>query len=401
MKGGDAVLEIGPLTLVSALGRGLDATFAKLAQGESGLEPYHTAGGLACAVGRVSGLDEVVLPKSLTRYDCRNHRLAALALETDGFAAAVGRLVREVGAGQLGLVIGTSTSGIASTEAAYRDSTFAIADALPATFPYRETHNVFACADFTRRYLGVKGPAFVISTACSSSAKAFATGARLILTGLCRAVVVGGVDSLCDTTLYGFQSLGLLARGRPRPFSADRDGIAIGEAAGFAILAAPGILGDPGTLRLAGIGESADAYHMTAPHPEALGACEAMAAALTDAGWCASAVDYIHLHGTGTVANDAAEDLAIAKIGCRQTPVSSTKGATGHTLGAAGACAVAIAGLAVREGFIPGTTNTLARDPALQSALVLQGRSSPVRRVVINTFGFGGSNCSLALEGGL
>ncbi len=398
--GGDGVFEIGPLTLVSALGRGLDATFAKLARGESGLAPHTTASGLVCAVGRVSGVDDVVLPKTLARYDCRNHRLAALALETDGFAEAVGRLAGKWGAGRIGVVVGTSTSGIASTEAAYRDPAFAIANALPATFPYRETHNVFACADFTRRYLGVKGPAFVISTACSSSAKAFATGARLIRTGVCRAVVVGGVDSLCDTTLYGFQSLGLLAPRSPRPFSADRDGIAIGEAAGFAILAAPGVLDDEGSMRLAGIGDSADAYHMTAPHPEALGAWEAMAAALGDAGWRASDLDYIHLHGTGTIANDAAEDLAIIKIGGRATPVSSTKGATGHTLGAAGACAVAIVGLAMRAGFIPGTTNTVARDPALQSALVLQGRLSPVRRVLINTFGFGGSNCSLALEGG-
>ncbi len=390
--------EIGPLTLVSALGRGLDATFATLARGESGLKPHTTAGGLVCAVGRVSGVEDVVLPRILARYDCRNHRLAALALETDGFSETVERLVRTFGAGQIGVVVGTSTSGIAKTEAAYRDPAFAVTDALPASFPYRETHNVFACADFTRRYLGLKGPAFVISTACSSSAKAFATGRRLIRTGICRAVVVGGVDSLCDTTLYGFQSLGLLAAKSPRPFSADRDGIAIGEAAGFAILAAPGVLGDGGGMWLRGIGDSADAYHMTAPHPEALGACEAMSAALADAGWRPSDLDYIHLHGTGTLANDAAEDLAIAKIGCHATPVSSTKGATGHTLGAAGACAVAIAHLAMREGFIPGTTNTLARDPLLQSALVLQGRLSPVRRVLINTFGFGGSNCSLALE---
>ena len=397
---GRDAFEIGHLSLVSALGRGLDATFTKLIRGESGLQPYTTASGLACAVGRASGVEDVVLPRTLGRYDCRNHRLAALALETDGFSEAVERLVRKLGASRIGVVVGTSTSGIAKTEAAYRDPAFALADALPATFPYRETHNVFACADFTRRYLGLKGPAFVISTACSSSAKAFATGLRLIRTGICAAVVVGGVDSLCDTTLYGFQSLGLLAAKSPRPFSADRDGIAIGEAAGFAILAASGVLEDSGGMRLAGIGDSADAYHMTAPHPEALGAREAMSAALTDAGWHPSDLDYVHLHGTGTVANDAAEDLAITNIGCRATPVSSTKGATGHTLGAAGACAVAIAGLALREGFIPGTINTLARDPALQSALVLQGHFSPLRRILINTFGFGGSNCCLALEGG-
>ncbi|MHB8253563.1 MAG: beta-ketoacyl-ACP synthase [Acidiferrobacter sp.] len=394
-------LEIVRYTLVSALGRGLKATFASLHSGQSGLQPYTTAGGLACEVGRAAGIEDVVLPQVLSRYDCRNHRLTALALETDGFAEAVGRLVRKVGAQHVGVVVGTSTSGIASTEAAYRDPSFAEADALPASFPYRETHNVFACADFTRRYLDLKGPALVISTACSSSAKAFATAARLIRSGTCRAVVVGGVDSLCDTTLYGFQSLGLLSRTKTRPFSADREGISIGEAAGFAILAPPGVLEEGGGIRLAGIGDSADAYHMTAPHPQALGAWEAMSTALSEAHWGPQELDYIHLHGTGTIHNDAAEDIGILKLGCQETPVSSTKGATGHTLGAAGICAVAIVGLAMREGFIPGTANTLARDPALRSALVLVGRASRVRRVLINTFGFGGSNCSLALEGGL
>jgi len=391
-------LKIAHYTLVSALGRGLNETFATLYSGRSGLQAYTTVGGLVCDVGRVSGVEDVGIPQSLSRYGCRNNLLAALALETDGFAGTVSELVQKVGAHRIGVVVGTSTSGIAVTEAAYRDPFFGNSGVLPVSFPYRETHNVFSCADFTRRYLGLTGPAFVISTACSSSAKAFATAARLIHSGICRAVVVGGVDSLCDTTLYGFQSLGLLSRTRTQPFGAGRDGISIGEAAGFAILAAPGVLEEAYGMMLAGIGDSADAYHMTAPHPQGLGAWEAMSAALAAAHRAPRDLDYIHLHGTGTIHNDAAEDLAILKLGCQETPVSSTKGATGHTLGAAGACAVAIVGLAMSEGFIPGTVNTEVRDPALQSALVLEGHRATVRCALINTFGFGGSNCSLVLE---
>lgn len=396
MRRGD-LLCIRHATFTSALGRGRDAAFASLLLGESGLKPQLLDDGFSCEVGRVAGVEDVRLPAALGRYDCRNNRLAALALETDGFAEAVARSVDRFGASAVGVVVGTSTSGIATTEAAFRGGAFAKTHALPAGFPYRETHNVFSCADFTRRYLALKGPALVISTACSSSAKAYATAARLIQSGVCRAVVVGGVDSLCDTTLYGFRSLGLLSSHKTRPFSADRDGISIGEAGGFALLTTC----DPdhsADMILAGVGDSADAYHMTAPHPEGLGAWEAMAAALYDADCQPQDIDYVHLHGTGTIHNDAAEDVAILKLGCRDTPVSSTKGATGHTLGAAGACAVGIAALAMEKGFIPGTVNTKAQDPLLHTNLLLVGRQAKVRRVLVNTFGFGGSNCSLVLE---
>jgi len=389
-------LIITRYTLVSALGRGAKAQLKALRANASGLRMRLLAGGLPVALGEVCGLEDVIIPAHLSRYDCRNNRIAALALETDGLAEAVAQCVRSFGADRIGLVVGTSTSGIAQTEAAYRDSEFGQTGALRGDFPYRETHNVFSCADFTRRYLGLKGPAFVISTACSSSAKAFGTAARLLRSGSCRAVVVGGVDSLCDTTLYGFQSLGLLAKKGPKPFSADRDGIGIGEAAGFAIVMAAE---DAQTgLYVAGIGDSADAYHMTAPHPEALGARAAMGGALTQAGWTASQLDYIHLHGTGTIHNDAVEDLAIRQLDCAAIPASSTKGAIGHTLGAAGICGVVLTAECMRGEWIAGTTSTEARDPLLGCNLVLSGRPGRINRALINTFGFGGSNCCLALE---
>ena len=391
-------IAIHRYTLTSAFGRGLAATRAGLMGGRSMLATHVLEDGFPCAIGRVPGIEDVVVPERLARYDCRNNRLAQLALETDGFGDAVAAVIREVGAGRVGVVIGTSTSGIATTEAAYRSAAFAKEGTLAADFPYRETHNVFSCADFVRRYLGAQGPALVVSTACSSSAKAFVAAARLVASRTCRAVIVGGVDSLCDTTLYGFHSLGLLSRGHPRPFSADRDGIGIGEAAGFALVGSPELFGARGGLHLVGAGESADAYHMTAPHPEALGAREAIAAALRDAAWGPGDVDYVHLHGTGTLHNDAAEDRGLARLGLATTPAGSTKGAVGHTLGAAGMCGVAFVGQGMDAGFMPGTANTLARDPAFHSDLLLAGRPGVIRRALVNTFGFGGSNCSLALE---
>lgn len=390
-------LAITHYTLTSAFGRGLAAQRAGLMSGRSMLVPHTLADGTACMIGQVAGLEEVVMPAALTRYDCRNNRLARFALDADGFAQAVGATARRVGAWRIGVVIGTSTSGIAATEAAYRAPVFQGPGALPVDFPYRETHNVFSCADFVRRYLGVKGPALVVSTACSSSAKAFATGARLIASGVCQAVVVGGVDSLCDTTLYGFHALNLLSRTHPRPFDADRDGIAIGEAAGFALLAPAGDCGESRGLRLVATGDSADAYHMTAPHPEARGACAALEATLTSAGWRPDTVDYVHLHGTGTAHNDAAEDLALRRAGLGAVPASSTKGAIGHTLGAAGMCGVVLTAEAMAAGFLPGTVATRLPDPRFRSRLLLSGESGAIRRALVNTFGFGGSNCCLAL----
>ena len=394
---GDA-LAIIRYTLTSAFGRGLAAHRAGLMSGRSMLIPHTLGDGTACTIGRVAGLEGVVMPAALARYDCRNNRLARLALDTDGFAQAVDATARRLGAERIGVVVGTSTSGIAATEAAYRAPVFQGRGALPVDFPYRETHNVFSCGDFVRRYLGVKGPALVVSTACSSSAKAFATGARLIASGACRAVVVGGVDSLCDTTFYGFHALNLLSRTHPRPFDVDRDGIAIGEAAGFALLAPAGDLGESRGLRLAATGDSADAYHMTAPHPEARGACAALEATLTSAGWRPDTVDYVHLHGTGTAHNDAAEDLALIRTGLGAVPASSTKGAIGHTLGAAGMCGVVLTAEAMAAGFLPGTVATRSPDPRFRSRLLLSGEPGVIRRALVNTFGFGGSNCCLALE---
>ncbi|MGA8784182.1 MAG: beta-ketoacyl-ACP synthase, partial [Polaromonas sp.] len=275
-----------------------------------------------------------------------------------------------------------------------------VSGALPADFIYNTTHNTFSVADFTRHYFGLTGPAAVVSSACSSSAKVFASARRMMAAGLIDAAVVGGVDSLCLTTLYGFNSLGLMSSQPCRPFDVARDGISIGEAAAFALLErVPGSLDEDAVLLL-GVGESSDAYHMSSPHPEGLGARMAMQAALEMAHLHAADIDYINLHGTATPSNDASEAKAVAALFGSSTPCSSTKGATGHTLGAAGGLEAVICALALQHGLMPGGVNTQNLDPALPLNYLLENREQAVSYVLSNSFGFGGTNCSLVLGRG-
>lgn len=349
---------------------------------------------LATFVGEVSGVDAVRLPAHLSAFDCRNNRLALQGLMQDGFADAVAAACDKYGAQRVGVFIGTSTSGILQTELAYRRCD-PVSGALPADFMYGTTHNTFSVADFTRQYLGLTGPAVVVSSACSSSAKVFASARRMMATGLIDAAVVGGVDSLCLTTLYGFNSLGLISTQACRPFDATRDGISIGEAAAFALLERVPEHLDENAVLLLGVGESSDAYHMSSPHPDGLGARMAMQAALTMADLDAADIDYINLHGTATQSNDAAEAKAVSALFGSTTPCSSTKGATGHTLGAAGGIGAVICALALQHGLLPGGLNTQKRDPALPLNYLLENREQSVNHVLLNAFGFGGTNCSL------
>jgi len=264
---------------------------------------------------------------------------------------------------------------------------------LPLTVRYRHTQNLFSVSDVVRRQLRLTGPVASISTACSSSAKVFASASRWMAAGLCDAVVVGGVDSLCFMTLYGFASLGLLSDRPCRPCDANRDGLSIGEAASFILLERERHHDD--CLRFLGYGESSDAHHMSTPHPEGLGAALAMARALERAELKPIDIDYINLHGTGTPANDLAEDRAIWGTFGGRTPCSSTKERTGHTLGAAGATEAILTLLCLRHDFIPGMVRVEQADPQLRSGLVLRSEFRPLRAAISNSFGFGGSNCSL------
>jgi len=340
-------------------------------------------------LGRVLGLEHVPLAPGFEHYDCRNNRLALIALTQDGFEDAVRRASGRYGAQRVAVILGTSTSGIRETELLYQRRN---GGALPATTGfYRHRHNLFALPEFVRDYLGLGGLAQAISTACSSSAKAFASAHRSISAGLCDAAVVGGVDTLCFTTLFGFRSLGLLAPCPCRPWAADRNGISVGEAGGFALMERAG----EGVVVLEGYGESSDAYHMSAPHPEGASVALAMQQALDRADCAPADVDYINLHGTGTPANDRAEDLAVCRVFGPDVLCSATKGLTGHALGAAGILEAVICMLALEHGLLPGTANTTARDPALAANLLLEPRRRALGRAVTNSFGFGGSNCSL------
>ncbi len=388
-------LWLSHFTATSSIGRGLDQTLAALRQRRGGLAPcaFDTVD-LATFIGEVAGVDAVQLPAHLADFDCRNNRLALLGLTQDGFAEAVRAAVAKYGADRIGVILGTSTSGILQTELAYRRRD-PVTGALPADFNYRTTHNTFSVADFTRRCFGLTGPAVVVSSACSSSAKVFGSARRMLAAGLMDAAVVGGVDSLCLTTLYGFSSLGLISERACRPFDAQRNGISIGEAAAFALLQRTPEHLDADAVLLLGIGESSDAYHMSSPHPEGLGARMAMQDALKMAGLKSSDIDYIHLHGTATQSNDAAEAKAVRCVFGADTPCSSTKGATGHTLGAAGGVGAVICALGLQHGLLPSGLNTEQLDPALGLDYLLQNREQPVARMLSNAFGFGGTNCSL------
>ena len=389
-------LALSSFTASSALGCGLPATLAALHAGRSGLAPCaFESVTLDTCVGEVAGVDASALPPALSaEFDCRNNRLAWLGLNQDGFAQAVERAAGRYGRARLGIFLGTSTSGILETELAYRRRD--PAGALPADFRYAGAHNSFSLAAFVRRALRLGGPAVVISSACSSSAKAFASARRAIETGVIDAALVGGVDTLCLTTLYGFHSLQLVSRTPCRPFDVARDGISIGEAAAFALLE-PAAGSAAGSVLLLGTGESSDAYHMSSPPPDGAGARAAMQAALDDAGLTPADIDYVNFHGTGTPNNDEAEGRAVAGVLGTHLPGSSTKGATGHTLGAAGALEAVICALALQEGLMPGGVNTTQVDPALPVHYLRANRNAPLRRVISNSFGFGGTNCSLIL----
>ncbi len=384
-------LAVSHYTLVSALGHGREAALAALRDDRTGLAArgFETAK-LDTWLGVVDEADTLALTGELSSFDCRNNRLAELGLRADGFGDAVRHAAARWGAHRVGVFLGTSTAGILQTEVAYRERD--ATGALPSWLHYGHTHNTYSVSAYVRAALGLQGPAYVVSTACSSSAKVFAAAARMIDAGIVDAAVVGGVDSLCMTTLYGFASLELLSPQICRPWDAERNGLSIGEAAAFALLERD--CAQPQAWLL-GAGESSDGHHMSSPHPEGAGAVQAMRAALAQARLQPSDVDYLNLHGTGTPGNDAAEDIAVCAVFGHELPCSSTKGHTGHTLGAAGGVEAAIGMLALRHGVMPAGLNVQTPDPALKANYLRETRQQTVRVVASNSFGFGGSNASL------
>ncbi|MDQ6993882.1 MAG: beta-ketoacyl-ACP synthase [Mariprofundus sp.] len=340
-----------------------------------------------------------ILRSELSRYHSRNSRMALAALDCENahFRAAVNAAVEKYGKHRVGTIIGTSTSGIYETERAYQGCLKT--GTQPSAFNFQHQHAWVATGDFLKRELGLTGPCYAISTACSSSGKAIAAGQRLIESGICDAVVVGGVDSICHLTLHGFHSLELTAETPCKPLDRDRNGISLGEGAGLLLLERNQLDQHPALI---GFGESSDAYHMTAPCPDGSGSALAMQKALTATGLDADKLDYINLHATGTRMNDQSEMQAMATIFNDQTACSGTKGITGHTLGAAGAIEAIIVLLALENGFTPGTCNIQHVDEAFkQNNIITHTLSKPdMHYVMSNNFGFGGNNVSLIFAKG-
>ena len=388
-------LQISAFTATSAVGVGKAPLLAALEQGRSGLRANDFGPApLPTWIGRVDGLEELQLPPALAEWDCRNNRLAWLGLHADGFMEAVAAARARHGAARIALILGTSTASIGETELAYTQL-----DENGGFRPDQQRprlHTPHSLALFVQQVLQLEGPCETISTACSSSAKAFASAERLIRLGLVDAAVVGGVDTLCGSVLFGFNSLELVSPQPCRPFDAQRDGISLGEAAGFALLER-----GTGPLQLLGYGESSDAHHMSTPHPEGLGAEHALDDALARAGLGTDAIDYINMHGTASTKNDEVEGGLVARRFPATTHASSTKGFTGHTLGAAGIVEAVISLLALETGLKPGTVNCQEIGVDFGPQIKLEPARGEVKYALSNSFGFGGNNCALIFGKGV
>lgn len=372
----------------NALGAGMVDMVAALEGGRSGLAPCRLDIPFRTATGALPDLLPA-LPGALADHDTRVCRIAQLAY--DGVAASVASAVRRHGRDRVATVLGTSTGGILETERALEHH--AAHGRLPEGFHLRRQHAFDGLLEVVLHLAGAGGPSWIVSTACSSSAKVLGSARRLLAAGLADAVLVGGADSLCHTTLRGFGSLQALSERPCRPFSSARDGTSIGEGAAFMLLERDG----EGPARLLGVGESSDAHHMSHPRPDGEGAEAAMVEALAQAGLSGAEVDHVNAHGTATPANDVIEARAIHRVVGPGVPVTSTKGYTGHMLGAAGITEAVFAVLAIEHGFVPACLGADPVDPAVELDVVRATRRLRIRNVLSNSFAFGGSNAAVLL----
>lgn len=399
-------LRVTAFTATCAAGRGKSALSAALRGRHSPLRRNDfTTGALPTYIGRVDGLEAAALPTQWRAWDCRNNRLAWLAIQQDGFLQATQAAIARHGATRVAVLMGTSTSSIGASEEAY--ARLSADGQFPTDLAHPQVHSPHSLGAFVAQALGAHGPCVTVATACSSSAKVFAQAERLIRCGLVDAAVVGGVDSLCQSVLHGFKALGLLSSQPCRPFDADRDGINLAEAGGFALLeraSSAVALTHPAQesapeVYLIGHGESSDAHHMSAPHPQGLGARQAMLEALARAGLTPAQVDYLNLHGTATPKNDEVEAAVVAELFPPSTRAGSTKGWTGHPLGSAGILEAVVSLLALQQGWNPGTLHCDQPDPAAGEAfkrlLQREAMQASIGVAMSNSFGFGGNNCSL------
>ena len=383
---------LNALGVVSAAGSGAEETARRIFSGQSGVEPSD-----AFTAGREIpvGIARAPLP-SLSAFDptvrSRNNQLAFVAAEQ--LRHSVEHAVEQFGADRVAVVVGTSTSGIGESELALKHR--AATGELPTHYAFHQ-QELNSPAVFLAQLFGARGLSFVHSSACSSGAKAMASAARLLRSGLADAVVTGGVDSLSGFTIAGFSALNLISKQRCNPLSANRDGINIGEAAALFLMTR-----EPAAVRLCGWGETSDGHHFSAPDPTGHGATLAIQAALRQAGLSADAVEYVNLHATGTRANDSMEGAVVHAQFGSETPLSGTKPLTGHTLGAAGALEAAVCWLTMQDenaqGLLPPHLwdGEPDRDmPPLHVVRPEEKLSRPPRVTLSTSFAFGGANAAL------
>lgn len=380
-------VSITAYSVCSALGAGVADHVRALAMGRGALQPAAPEWNVATYVGALGPLAD--LPGELRGFDSRLARLTAQLL--GDLMPDLRRARERWGAGRVAVLLGTSNAGIHASELAHAE--WLASGALPPGYDFAAQHAYDGILHIVQRLAGLSGPAMVVSTACSSGAKVLATAQRWIAAGRIDAALVGGVDTLCGTTLHGFASLGAISAQACRPFDRDRDGISIGEGGGLLLLER----GGDARVRLLAVGESCDAHHLSAPHPEGAGAEAAMRRGLALAGLAPEAVAYVNAHGTATPLNDIAEGLAIQGVFGDGVQVSSTKGYTGHLLGAAGAVEAVLSALCLENGLIPGNLGCTVPDPAIPVRLAMAPASAPLRVVVSNSFAFGGNNAAVVL----
>lgn len=387
-------MAIAARAVVTAAGVGEALLLQALREHRSALRPNTVSSRpMNTMVGEVPGVDQATVPRALQHLDCRNHRLAAMAI-SGGFEASVQAVLHRFGGARIGVVMGTSTSSIAASEAAYRqrDDKGCVPEALRVP----QLHSLHALGSFVQQALGLGGPAVTLSTACSSSAKGLAVAQRWLALNLVDAVVAGGADSLCDSVLFGFNALQLVSSEPCRPFDPARCGINLGEAAGFMLLMREGDAPD-GCVRVLSVGESSDAHHPSAPQPEGSSIEAAVRQALSHAALTPADIRCINLHGTATPQNDAVEAAMVTRVFAPGVHASSTKGLTGHTLGASGIVQAVIGAMSIEHGFMPGTVNSTDVESAWAAHIALQPVDAPVHYVLSHAFGFGGSNAAVVL----
>lgn len=369
-----------------ALGSTCDEVLSALYAGRSGLRESAFAPGITTALGSVA--DPLpALPVKLKGYDTRLARLATLLAEP--LQPRLGSALRRYGADRLGIVVASSTAGLAATEAAYLS--WNTSRSLPASYSFERSHAFHALVEVLRGLSGARGPGYVVSTACSSGNKVFGSAQRLLASGAVDAVLVGGIDTLCQITVRGFHSLGILSPKPCRPFARERDGTSIGEGGALLLIERDAA----GRVGLWGVGECCDAHHMTQPAADGAGAVAAMRLALCDAGIAAEQIDHVNAHGTGTPLNDVAEARAIQTVFGDHVPVVSTKGATGHMLGAAAAVEAVFAVAAIERASIPPGLGSQPRDPSIGLDIPERARSQRCRFVLSQALAFGGSNAAV------